>query len=230
MYSILMIDDDKTFCDLTVRYLAVENFKVTVCHDPIQGVQRAVTEAFDLLLLDVMMPEANGLDLLDDIRKKSTLPVIICTALEDDINEIVGLETGADGYVKKCTHPRVLLAKINSVLRRSNDDFKLSGNEKTLSFDNLDINLKERIVRVDGELVELTVSEFNILAFMIKNPFEPKSKKEITQKVLGKKMTAHDRSVDTHISRLRTKLGNRPNKTARIKTIQGFGYQWNKDD
>lgn len=230
MYSLLMIDDDKTFCDLTARYLTVEGFKINVCHNPIEGLDRLSNKSFDLLLLDVMMPEMSGLDLLKEIRSKSKLPIIICTALEDDTNEIVGLETGADDYLKKSAHPRVMLAKINSVLRRAHDNFEVEDGLKIHHFDDIVINLKERTVKILDESIDLTVSEFNILSYLIKTPHEPKSKKAISEDVLGKKITMHDRSIDTHISRLRTKLGNRPNKTARIKTIQGYGYQWNMDD
>lgn len=225
-----MIDDDVTFCELTNRYLTVEGYRVTLCHKPHEGLKSAQTGSFDLILLDVMMPQISGFDVLAELRKISTIPVILCTSLDEDVNEIVGLETGADDYVKKSAHPRVLLAKINAVLRRANDEFKLEGNAKTLVFDDVEINTSARTVMVNEKHIELTVSEFNILAYIIQTPSEPKSKQEISEKALGKKITPHDRSVDTHISRIRNKLGNRPNKTARIRTIQGFGYQWNTDD
>lgn len=229
MYSILIIDDDHTFCDLTARYLKVEGFKVTVCHEPQEGFDKLNNEPFDLILLDIMLPKESGFDLLTKIREYSTTPVVMCSALAEDIHEIVGLESGADDYVKKSAHPRVMLAKINSVLRRSNNDFVTSDSLKKFCFENLEIDLSKRLVMVDEKKIDLTTTEFNVLVYLIDAVEEPKSKKNISLNVLGKKLTPHDRSVDIHISRLRAKLGNRPNKTARIKTVQGFGYQLNTD-
>lgn len=169
MINILMIDDDEQFCELTSRYLQIEGFQAHVCHDRQSGLKALNNQMFDVALLDVMLPNDSGYSILEELREHSTVPVIIYSALGDDINEIIGLETGADAYVKKDSQPRLLIAKIHSVLRRSQTEFQRKKQDKIVVSNELEMNCTKRQVRKEGELLNLTAAEYNILECLMLN-------------------------------------------------------------
>lgn len=230
MQHILLIDDDLPFCDLTSRYLTVEGFDVQVANTAQQGFKIFKESAFDLVLLDVMLPEECGFDILNLIRQESFVPIIMYSALTEEINEIIALESGADGYVKKSSHPRVLTAKIHSILRRSKTVLQKKQVESIIVYDDIQMNQTKRLVYQADCLIDLTQTEFNLLSYLLQHIDQVISKKELSLQVLGKKLGPYDRSIDTHISRIRSKFNIGENGMSFITTIQGVGYRISCND
>ena len=224
-----MIDDDVELCEMMTEYLAPEDFAVEAAHDGTQGVARAQSEPFALILLDVMLPGINGFEVLRRLRaadsSASRVPVLMLTARGDAVDRIVGLEVGADDYLPKPFDERELVARMRAILRRTST----TGLEETTSRDLLqlgDISLDagSRVVMRDGAALVLTAVEFDTLALLLRGAGRVVSREQITREVLDRKLMAFDRSVDTHISRLRRKLGAYSHGEERIKTIRGIGY------
>lgn len=223
MPVILIIDDDTELCDLLKQYLSVEGFDVETIHDGEEGAQLALSKDYDGIILDVMLPKKNGFEVLKSIRERKDTPILMLTARGDDIDRIVGLEIGADDYLPKPCNPRELVARLRAILRRSQ---KASAPKPTLTVGDLVIDTAKRIVTLNGTTIELTNAEFNILEMLVKAPGQAFSKEELTEKALGRKFTAYDRSIDVHISNLRNKMGENSQGTPRIKTVRGFGYMY----
>jgi two-component system response regulator CpxR len=221
MTQILLIDDDTELCSLLTEYLKTEGFDVTCCFDGKNGAKEAITNRFEAIILDVMLPKMNGFEVLKAIRQHSNTPVLMLTARGDDVDRIVGLEIGADDYLSKPCNPRELIARIKAILRRS--EVK-PVHKSTLVLHNITLDSTKRTVTLDDSLLELTNAEFNILEMLMKSPGQAFSKEELTKYGLGRKYTAFDRSIDVHISNLRNKLGDNPKGNAYIKTVRGFGY------
>jgi two-component system response regulator CpxR len=183
---------------------------------------RAVSGGYGLVILDVMLPELNGFEILKLVRRTSSVPVILLTARGDDVDRIVGLEIGADDYLPKPFNPRELLARIRAVLRRS-----LGRNDAeatTLTVDDVVLDTGARGVWKDGVPVELTTVEFDILRVLLASAGQVVAREELSERVLGRPLDPLDRSVDMHISKLRRKLGDRSAGEDRIKTVRGVGY------
>jgi two-component system response regulator CpxR len=220
--NILIADDDTELCELLKEFFESEDFKVQLAHDGKAALLAMEKPGIDLVVLDVMMPEMNGLDVLKELRRENPLPVIMLTARGDDLDRILGLELGADDYVAKPCNPRELLARIRAVLRRSVS----TGTSNLLQVDDLELNQGSRTLLLRGELVELTSTEFSILQSLLQNGGAVVSKRDLYVEALGREPVAHDRSVDMHVSNLRRKLGPGPNGENRIETIRGIGYQY----
>lgn len=225
MNQILIIDDDVELCDLLSKYLANEEFKVHCCHDGKVGIKTALSQDFQAIVLDVMLPQMNGFEVLKKLREKSQVPVLMLTARGDDIDRIVGLEIGADDYLRKPCNPRELVARLRAIIRRA--DNISSTSTKVIEIGELSVDSSKRSVTLDGEQLELTNAEYNIIQLLTRSPGQAFSKEELTEHALGRKYTAFDRSIDVHISNLRNKLGNNSAGVARIKTVRGFGYMYN---
>lgn len=221
----MIIDDDEELCDLVSEYLAVEGFETEAVHEGDTGLEKAKTGKYDLAILDVMLPKMNGFEVLKNIRSHSDLPVLMLTARGDDMERIVGLEIGADDYLPKPFNPRELVARLRAILRRS-----INGEEK-------DETLPEKIVVGDVELsstsraavlgettLTLTSVEFDLLAALLREAGRVVKKEDLSEKVLERKLSPFDRSLDMHISNLRKKLGSREDGSERIKTIRSVGY------
>jgi two-component system response regulator CpxR len=174
------------------------------------------------MVLDIMMPRMNGIDVLRNLRKESDLPVIMLTARGDDLDRIIGLELGADDYLAKPANPRELLARIRAILRRS----KTHAMAPVLEVGDLVLNQARRELRLDGEPKELTSTEFSILQLLLQRSGEVVEKKDLYLAALGREPVAYDRSIDMHVSNLRRKLGPAKDGGERIETIRGFGYQY----
>lgn len=218
---ILIIDDDVELTDLLTQYLVPEGFVVSSVHDGENGVKKALNQPFEAIILDVMLPRLNGFEVLKAIREHSDTPVLMLTARGDDIDRIVGLEIGADDYLPKPCNPRELLARLRAILRRTQ---KTPITKPMIEHNHIMVDCSRRIVTIAGEALELTNAEFNILEMLIKSPGQAFSKEELTEYALGRKYTAYDRSIDVHISNLRSKLGDDDSGEAIIKTVRGFGY------
>lgn len=223
-HAILIIDDDTELTDLLSQYLESEGFQIHCCHDGESGAKKALNQAFDAIVLDVMLPKMNGFEVLKSIREHLDTPVLMLTARGDDIDKIVGLEIGADDYLPKPCNPRELVARLRAILRRTQ---KSPTHKPLLEVDNLIVDCGKRQVSMDGKPLELTNAEFNILEMLLKSPGQAFSKEELTEYALGRKFTAYDRSIDVHISNLRNKLGEDAEGEPKLKTVRGFGYLFN---
>ncbi|HTK37781.1 MAG TPA: response regulator [Pyrinomonadaceae bacterium] len=227
MNKILIIDDDEELCELVSEYLTVEGFEVAAVNDGESGLESAESGKYDLAILDVMLPKMNGFEVLRHIRQKSKLPVLMLTARGDDMERIVGLEIGADDYLPKPFNPRELVARIRAVLRRAGDGMEKDGSEP-VHVDGVELNPASRIASVDGEDLPLTSVEFDLLNALLKSAGTIVRKEDLSEEVLGRKLSPFDRSLDMHISNLRKKLGTRDDGTDRIKTIRSVGYIYTK--
>ena len=220
--TILLADDDIELCGLLKEYFESEGFDVRVANDGAAALDEAGKPGLDLVVLDVMMPKMNGMDVLRELRKVSRLPVIMLTAKGDDMDRILGLELGADDYVPKPCNPRELLARIRAVMRRA----QVPGDHGIIGIDDLELSQGSRTLTKSGEAVELTSTEFSILLELLQHRGEVVSKRDLYVSALGREPVAHDRSLDMHVSNLRRKLGSDPRGENRIETIRGIGYQY----
>jgi two-component system response regulator CpxR len=207
---------------LLKEYFESEGFQVRLAHDGREALDEARKPGLDLVVLDVMMPEMNGMDVLKELRRESRLPVIMLTARGDDMDRILGLELGADDYVPKPCNPRELLARIRAVTRRSQGVTE----QGSLTVDDLELSQGSRTLLKDGEPVDLTSTEFSILLALLQHQGQVVSKRDLYMSALGREPVPHDRSVDMHVSNLRRKLGEDIEGNNRIETIRGIGYQY----
>ena len=221
---ILLIDDDVEFCELMARFLSSEGFDVESAHDGITGLETIQSGAYDLVVLDIMMPGKNGMDVLRELRQSSNLPVIMLTARGEEMDRIIGLELGADDYIPKPCNPRELSARIRAVLRRIEGNGHSSQPGNIRQFGSIEWHPQSRTVYENGVAVELTASEYNILATLMEHAGEVVSKQELSKAALGKRYGPFDRSLDVHIGHLRKKLSPVSNEQPRIKTVHSVGW------
>ena len=229
MTKLLIADDDVELCQLLAEYLSAEAFEVAYVHDGQQAIEQASTGNFDLLILDVMMPKVMGFDVLNKLRKTTHIPIIMLTARGDDIDRIVGLELGADDYLPKPCNPRELLARLRAILRRS-DLAKKPEPIETIEVAGITLNSATREVYYQQQALTLTSAEFNILQLLLLNAGKVVSKESLTEKALGRKLSAYDRSVDVHVSKIRKKLQAIAGDKQLISNIRGSGYQLKKPE
>jgi two-component system response regulator CpxR len=220
--TILLADDDTELSGLLKEYFESEGFHVRLAADGVSALEESLKPGLDLIVLDVMMPGMNGMDVLKELRKQSRMPVIMLTARGDDMDRILGLELGADDYVPKPCNPRELLARIRAVMRRG----QVSVDHGVIAIDDLELNQGSRTLVKSGEAVELTSTEFSILFALLQDRGEVVSKRDLYMSALGREPVPHDRSVDMHVSNLRRKLGPDTRGDNRIETIRGIGYQY----
>lgn len=225
MERILIIDDDEELCELVSEYLTVEGFEVEAIHDGVNGLQEALKERHDLVILDVMLPKKNGFDVLRGLRLESKIPVLMLTARGEDMERIVGLEIGADDYLPKPFNPRELVARLRAILRRM-DSVKHAQNlsREKLEIEDLEISHTGRSATVDGKKIGLTAVEFDLLVALASEAGKVVKKEDLSMDVLERELSPFDRSLDMHISNLRKKLGKHKNGENRIKTIRSVGY------
>lgn len=227
MDRILVIDDDIELCELLTDYLAGEGFSVDSVHRGDKGAEQAVSGEYGLVVLDVMLPGINGFDVLRSVREKSKIPVVMLTARGDDIDRIVGLELGADDYLPKPFNPRELIARIRAVQRRTDmitRDDSLTDLATELCVGDVTLCTTSRNVKRGGETIDLTSVEFSLLEVLLARAGEVISREELVENVLGRRLSAYDRSIDVHISALRKKLGHYSGELERIRTIRSVGY------
>ncbi|WP_151702215.1 response regulator transcription factor [Nitrincola alkalilacustris] len=224
---LLLVDDDRQLSAMLSDYLAHEGYQVTTAADADEATALLSQPGqFDLLVLDIMMPGRSGLELLQSLRPALQLPVIMLTGRGDEIDRILGLEMGADDYLAKPCNPRELLARIRAVLRRAQYAEQAS-QPQVLEMQGIRLDPGRREVRVNDALVELTSVEFNVLAELMRKAGEVLSKEQLTERVLHRKLTAYDRALDVHVSRLRQKLAQQHESAPElIKTVRGQGYQF----
>ncbi|HXP98350.1 MAG TPA: response regulator transcription factor [Telmatospirillum sp.] len=224
---LLLVDDDVELVEMMREYLEPEGFTVKAAHNS-AAFWAADPVATDLIILDVMLPGLSGFELLKDFRKRSDVPVIMLTAKDNDVDRVVGLEIGADDYVSKPFNPRVLMARIRAVLRRTTTDSKppaTPGSTLKLTAGDVELDRSSREARCRGERLDLTTAEFNLLEIFLRNAGEVISRDDLSQAAFGRLNGAKvDRNVDTLVSKLRHKLAPAEDIENRIKTIRNVGY------
>jgi two-component system response regulator CpxR len=222
--KLLLIDDDKAYCTSLARLMAMEGFEVEVAHTAEAGFASATGQQHELVLLDVMLSPGDGRKVLQRIRAVSQVPVIMLTARGDEADRISGLEGGADDYLPKPFHPRELIARIRSVLRRRSAPMPAT----VLEIGDLEIHPGSRLVlqikQQEKQEVELTGAEFDLLQLLVRAAGEVLSRDDLAQGALGRSVAPFDRSIDNHISSLRKKLGNKLDGVDRIRSVRGNGY------
>ncbi len=222
MRTILVVDDDERLRDLLAEYLGGRGYTVRTAVDGPAGLELARKGGLDLVVLDIMMPGMDGLEVCRNLRGFSTVPVIMLTARGDEMDRIVGLEIGADDYLAKPFNPRELVARIEAVLRRarpagpSDEDVIIAGPIR--------IDVDRRVAQHDGETLELTTTQFEILRALVANAGRVIPRERLMVIARGEEWAAYERSVDVHVSHLRKKLGDDPRSPTLIKTVRGVGY------
>jgi DNA-binding response OmpR family regulator len=224
MSRVLIVDDDQGLVSLLQRFLHNEGFQVHSVFDHRSGLEAALTGEYDVIILDVMLPGGSGLELLKSLRAQSRVPVILLTARGESVDRILGLEIGADDYVPKPFDPRELVARIRAVLRRSQELYNDGSGDESLSVGDISLALLSRTALCNGAPVELTGAEFNMLELLLRRAGMVVTREELAQAALGRPLSAFDRSVDVHVSRLRKKLGCVPGGEERIRPVRGVGY------
>ncbi|MDJ0987809.1 MAG: response regulator transcription factor [Desulfobacterales bacterium] len=218
--TILIIDDDAKLNKLLKDFLTDFGYAVITATHPARGIKKLKQASPDLVILDIMLPEMDGFEVCRLIRQTSSIPIIMLTARGEVTDKVVGLELGADDYLAKPFEPRELVARIQSVLRRTQP----FGDNQVLTFDRLTIDLDKRIASLDGNPVDLTTNEFTALALLARNAGKVLNRDQILQELRGMDCDAFNRSVDIAVSRLRQKLNDNPKSPEFIKTIWGSGY------
>jgi two-component system response regulator CpxR len=222
MPHILIIDDDVELSDLLKEVLSFESCTVSTAYDGVEGLD-VMNDTVDLVLLDVMMPKLNGFETLKLLREKWEVPVLMLTAKGDEIDRVVGLELGADDYLPKPFSERELLARIRAILRRTQTP-KAQQQNDFVTYRDIKLYPGRLEAYCNGELLDLTSTEFGLLHFFLLHPGQVLTKEVLSLDVLGKRLAAFDRAVDMHVSNLRKKLPDWPNGKPRIKTLRGRGY------
>lgn len=223
---VLIVDDDTELCQLLTEYLTGEGFAIDCVHDGVAGALRAVSNEYRILVLDVMLPGANGFEVLRRIRASSSIPVVMLTARGDEVDRIVGFELGADDYLSKPFSPRELVARLRAILRRAaTSDSASSPQPEVVSVGDIVLNTGTRTATSGGRPVALTTVEFELLAGLLRSAGRVATRDELASVALGRSYSPLDRSIDTHVSNLRRKLGPTSDGQPRIKSVRGTGYQ-----
>lgn len=223
--KILLVDDDLELGTMLSEYLTAEGFNASLVLTGKAGVDGALSGDYTAMILDIMLPDMSGIDVLREVRKKSRLPIIMLTAKGDNIDRVIGLEMGADDYVPKPCYPRELVARLRAVLRRFEEQPETVDKVSVLSFNELTLSPSTRSSAWQGKAFDLTASEFNLLELLLRSPERVVSKDELSEKGLGRPREAYDRSVDVHISNIRQKLGALTDNRLSIETVRSIGYR-----
>ncbi len=222
--NVLIIDDDKRLTDLLVEYLTPHGWRVEVSHNPLDALDELEEDLPDIIILDVMLPDIDGFETCRRIRAKFTVPILMLTARGDVMDRVVGLELGADDYLSKPFEPRELIARMQSILRRTGQGSE-AGNAK-LTFGDLDVDAAARRVSVKGKSLDLTFMEFELLNLLVRNAGMVLDRDRIVELLKGFDDDSFDRSIDVMISRIRTKLGDDPRSPRFIETVRSIGYRF----
>ncbi|HKC43450.1 MAG TPA: response regulator [Burkholderiales bacterium] len=217
---ILIIEDDARLAAMVGEYLAESGFGVTAHETATEGLAALKREPFDALILDLMLPDRDGLAVCGEIRAASDIPILMLTARGEAADRVVGLELGADDYLPKPFNPRELLARLRAILRRR----KGAGPVNGLRFGRLEIDRGARVVRVDGEERALTSHQFDLLVALAEHAGRVLSREQLMDLLRGEALEAFDRSIDVHISRIRSAIEDDPKRPRRIITVRGAGY------
>ncbi|MFT7108974.1 MAG: two-component system response regulator RstA [Psychrobacter glaciei] len=235
-WKILIVEDDERLADLTREYLESNGLQVSVVGDGAVAVEVIKSDQPDLVILDLMLPGEDGLSVCRLVRPYYTGPIIMLTARDDDLDQVLGLEMGADDYLSKPVRPRVLLARIRALLRRLKDIPPVggaagdeNGGQNRVTFANLVVDNGMREAWLDEQSIDLTSAEFDLLWLLSSNAGRVLSREEIFTALRGIEYDGQDRSIDVRISRIRPKIGDDPLQPKRIKTVRSKGYLFVKE-
>jgi len=221
---LLLVDDDVRLSTMVGEYLRNSGFDVQVCQTLASARQRLASESFDTVVLDLMLPDGDGLDLCKEMRADARLrhlPLLMLTARGGPMDRIVGLELGADDYLPKPFEPRELLARVKALMRRAAPP---SAGDDVLRFGRLEVDLGARVARLDGKICDLTGHQFDLLVVLAQSPGRVLSRDQIMDSLKGHPLEAFDRSIDVHISRIRSVIEEDPKMPRRVLTVRGAGY------
>ncbi len=224
---ILLIDDDARLAEMLTRYLGEHGFEVTTSGDAASGLEQARRVPFTALVLDVMLPDLDGFEVCRRIRAESDVPIVMLTARREETDRIVGLEIGADDYLPKPFNPRELLARLRAVLRRRGAPAAgATPPLPPLRFGRLEIDRDAREARLDGRPCELTSYQFELLRILAESAGRAVSRDALMEALRGDALSAFDRSIDVHVSRIRAAIEDDPKHPRRILTVRGVGYRF----
>ena len=221
--EILLIDDDVELCDLLRDFLQLEGFTTHAVHDGAEALEHCRGRDYDAVVLDIMLPGMQGLEVLRQLRTFSTVPVLMLTARGEDTDRILGLELGADDYLPKPCNPRELSARLRAILRRARPAH--ADGEAEIAAGATRLDRASRRATHDGADLDLTSAEFNVLSTLLANAGQVVDKDTLSREALGRELSAYDRSVDVHVSKVRKKLAARGG-TDLIVSVRGVGYQF----
>ena len=227
-HSILVVDDDNELCRLIKKCAEKENVSADLAHTGIDGLNMVKQGSYQLIVLDVMLPGMSGLDVLSEIRKSSTVPVLMLTAKGDEIDKVTGLRLGADDYLTKPFSIHELMARIDSLIRRYTV-FNQPLQEDTINLKNMVIDKSNRTVCVNGEQIDLTGKEFDLLLFLATSKGRVFTKKQIYTQVWNDEYAFDDNNIMSFISKLRKKIEPNADHPFYILTVHGVGYRFNKE-
>jgi DNA-binding response OmpR family regulator len=223
---ILVVEDEASIAEVVSLYLKRAGFQVQTASDGRQAIALFERQAPDFVILDLMLPQMDGLSLTRWLRDRSNVPIIMLTARREEIDRIAGLEMGADDYVVKPFSPQELVSRVRAVLRRIGREETESGNERELSFDGLSIDPRSRVVKVMDAEVELTAKEFDMLHLLARHPRQVFTREQLLDRVWGGAQYIDPGTVTVHVRRLREKLENDPSNPTRLLTVWGVGYKF----
>ena len=221
--KILVVDDEKKIVEIVKAYLEKEGYKVIAAYDGQTAIDIADKQNPDLIVLDLMLPELSGWDVCRILRTKSTVPIIMLTARDDDTDKIIGLELGADDYVTKPFNPKELVSRVRAVLRRVEGTLIP---KKRIEIAGLVIDLDRHEVKHEKKIIDLTPTEFEFLRILVENPGHVFSRSQLLDRVQGYSYNGYERTIDSHIKNLRKKLEPDPDRPTYILTVRGVGYKF----
>lgn len=224
-FRVLLVEDDARLAGMVADYLGEAGFRAAIAATGEEAERRLKAEDFDVIILDLMLPDTDGLDLCKRIRAKSTIPLLMLTARGDPLDRVIGLELGADDYLPKPFEPRELLARLRAILRRQRDRVP----EDLLRFGRLEIDRAARQIRLDGEEKPLTGYQYTLLLALAERAGRVLSRDTLMDLTKGHALEEFDRSIDVHISRIRAAIEDDPKKPRRILTVRGAGYVFAKE-
>jgi DNA-binding response OmpR family regulator len=224
-HRVLLVEDDTRLATMVTDYLSEAGFRIARASTGVAAMQQVAADTFDAVILDLMLPDADGLDLCRSLRAKSDIPVLMLTARGDPMDRVIGLEIGADDYLPKPFEPRELLARLRAILRRR----AAQNTSEVLRFGRLEIDKGAHEVRLDGQRKSLTGHQFALLLALAERAGRVLSREALMDLTKGAELEDFDRSIDVHISRLRAAIEDDPKRPRRILTLRGAGYVFAKD-
>ena len=220
--KVLLVEDDTRLAQLTARYLESHGVLVTIASDGIEGQAEALRRQYDCIVLDLMLPGRDGLDVTRELRSRTDVPIVMVTARVEEADRVLGLEVGADDYMPKPFSPRELLARIRATVRRVRG--QAGPAQQTIQVGGLVLDPQRMAVTLDGKSIEVTAYEFAILRALAQRPGRVLSREQLLDLAKGSAELSFDRSIDVHVSRLRAKLGDDSRSPKILKTVRGAGY------
>lgn len=223
---ILIVEDEVNIRANIAEFLQAEDYETLLAKDGEEAIAIFDEKQPDMVILDLMLPKVDGLEVCKHIRRDSDTPIIMVTARDEEIDKLLGLELGADDYITKPFSLRELKARIKAVMRRTKSGSSKMPSEEVLTFGDMEVDLDRREVRIHGEIIELTPSEYAILVTLCQNVGRPYSRLQLLNATLGESYAGYERAIDTHVSNLRKKIEPNPQKPVYILTVYGLGYKF----